>query len=250
MEGMIGTFIRKLSVSDSGVSTVSSSSAVMSPLSSSPGESCTYSGDESRSGSFTSHNNIRGKDTPLPDITTINDETSVTATNTSHIVPTVPHLKQRPQSTLTRPVIRITVEPVSSSEDESEGEGGSSIFLELSESGTGLSDKTLIEIDGLIDDCGIMVTCSEVEESGSSVGEDNDRNYCGDINESSYLETGHPQHKKFLGRVESSPNHQNLSDGSDECEREGKEENGEGGLKVEEGPKPKRRNTIADIFRW
>jgi hypothetical protein len=239
MESIIGTVIRKMSMSDS--SGVSSSSAITSPPNS-PGES----GSEFRFGSFTSStnsNNIQGKDTPLPTQTATE---AVSSNNTT--------IKQRPPPSSPRPVIRITVEPVSS-EDDSEEDGGSSIFLELSESGTGLSDKTLIEIDGLIDDCGIMmVTCSEVE-SGS--GSDSDQNglFCGDINDSSYLETGHPSRHKLLARVHSSPihSHANLSDGSEEVEGDGgggDEKGDDGGLKVEECNKPKRRNTIADIFRW
>jgi len=181
------------------------------------------------------------------------------------------------------PLIRITVEPVSS-EDDSDAD--SSIFLELSE--TGLSDKTLAELDGIIEDSGIMVSCDEVEDSFAG---DNSSEIQMDqmdeiahpdfINDSSSLLESPCSHKSR--RTDSSPSHTNLSEegafsasSAEEGDNGSSGGEGSGGgvgggrrvssscnvvpssegdgpvsssLKVEE-IKPRRRNTIADIFRW
>jgi hypothetical protein len=167
------------------------------------------------------------------------------------------------------PLIRITVEPVSSEEDS---DADSSIFLELSE--TGLSDKTLAELDGIIEDSGIMVSCDEVEDSFSG---DNELqiDVVGEselINDPSLVEdslSSSPNSKSKLGffgrRTRSSPSHTNLSEEASSSNEEGDGGSSGGGggggggsalvdgdatsLKVEE-IKPRRRNTLADIFRW
>lgn len=231
MESFIESVTRKMSVSDdSGVSSGGTS----------PGES------ESRSGSFSySQLNMRGKDTPLP--SSINNNLSNSNAASTKTIPTT--MKPR-QSAFQRPLIRITVEPVSS--DDSGGEEDdqdSSIFLELSESGTGYSDKTLIEIDGLIEDEGIMVSCEPVDDDGHH------HHHHDDLLVSEYLDHSG-------NRVHSSPSHTNLSDGSEENSGSGERDqnnkevdniagdNGGGGLKVVDKPIARRRNTIADIFRW
>lgn len=255
MEGFIETVMRKMSTSDD------------SGLSTSPGES-----NESRSGSFSSESNMQGKDTPAP-ISSPITVNSVLSANPSNATSSPNQLIKQSSgfhqhSICNRPVIRITVEPVSSDDSDGEDDQDSSIFLELSESGTGYSDKTLIELDTLIDDVGIMVACEPIHDG--EVG-DNDHDH--------QLQTHQRRHhsEEFLScdyldhlsgkLVVASPSQTNLSDGSDENNSGGsgdvnretnnnnQKEGGvgegcdEGGLKVEE-IKPRRRNTIADIFRW
>jgi len=133
------------------------------------------------------------------------------------------------------PTITITVEPVSSDDECSEPDS-SCIFFELSETET--SDKTVAELD----DSRIILACERkrsVSEAESGSHKDHGELTFECLGRGQSGSSFPPDHKSGLIRANSSPEDANLSvlDSGSETS-----------LKLEE--KPRRRNTIADIFRW
>lgn len=132
-----------------------------------------------------------------------------------------------------KPLITITVEPVSSDECSESEPDDSCVFFELSETET--SEKTVEEQEDRI----IMASC-ERKRSDSVVESESRRSERAFQRLTGSPMTSYARRKSDLMRANSSPEDANFA---------GIDSGYESSLKIET-EKPRRRNTLADIFRW